>query len=455
MLRYLTNLKILSKFRHKERILGKQMNIAYDISLLGVGHGSAKRRTGIHRVAENIFQQLMEMEKINVLPLSLREDQTVNCQEYLDAHLPSLGQLHQVLEVSKSQIKKQRVKGELKLLKKRAKDSASNYCVLQSKRLFLKSLHWRALHSQEFCQFNPRSLDGVDILHLPYEPIPDGVELPKNLICIETIYDLILIKHPEFFRGNEQGAYRQRLSSYRGNEWLCCISNSTRNDLLEANPNLDPDRVFVTHLAAGSEFYMCDSDEAFKDARVKYNLPDGPYYLCLSTFEPRKNLTTSIKAFASLVRSGECPDASLVLVGSLGWDYDDILKEINGAKDIKKRIYLTGYVEDCDLATIYSNALAFIYMSYYEGFGLPPLEAMQCGIPVIAADNSSLPEVVGDAGILLDADDLDGLQDAMLKLYNDVDLCASYSAKALSRAALFSWENCAQQTVESYQYAIS
>jgi glycosyltransferase involved in cell wall biosynthesis len=431
------------------------MNVAYDISLLGLGLQSAKCRTGIHRVVENTFQQLVQTDQINVLKVSLMEGQTIRCQQYLDAYLSPPEKLHSIFKVPESQITKERVKEELKCLKERAKCSSSLYFGLQLKRIFLKARHRRALRSQAICEFFPESLEGVDIFHSPFDPIPDEVKSLRSLTCFETIYDLILIKHPEFFRGNEQEAYRKRLSSFTGDEWLCCISNSTRNDLLEVNPNLDPDRVRVTHLAASSDFYPCDSSEEFERVRNKYGLPDGTYFLCLSTFEPRKNLITAIRAFVNLVRSGECPDASLVLVGSLGWDYDSILKEIDGAKEAKKQIYSTGYVEDSDLATIYSNALAFVYMSYYEGFGLPPLEAMQCGVPVITSDNSSLPEVVGDAGVLLDADDLDGLQHAMLSFYDDAELRSSYSAKALSRASLFSWGNCVQQTVEAYQDALS
>jgi glycosyltransferase involved in cell wall biosynthesis len=353
------------------------MNVAYDISLLGLGMQSTKCRTGIHRVVENTFQQLVQADQINLLKVSLLEGQAVSCQEYLDAYLSPPEALHSIFKVPESQITKERVKRELKCLKERAKCSRSHYLGLHLKRMFLKTRHQRALRAKAIWEFLPESLEGVDIFHSPFAPIPNEVKLLRSLTCFETIYDLILIKHPEFFRGNEQEAYRKRLSSFTGDEWLCCISNSTRNDLLEVNPNLDPDRVRVTHLAASSDFYPCDSSEEFELVRHKYGLPEGTYFLCLSTFEPRKNLIAAIRAFVNLVMSGECPDASLVLVGSLGWDYDSILKEIGGAKEARKRIYSTGYVEDFDLATIYSNALAFVYMSYYEGFGLPPLEAMQ------------------------------------------------------------------------------
>ena len=177
--------------------------------------------------------------------------------------------------------------------------------------------------------------------------------------------------------------------------------------------------------------------------------------MSLSTLEPRKNIISAIRAFLELAKSGECSEASLVLVGGLGWNFESTINEIEGSNKLKERIILTGFVDDADLATIYSNALAFVYMSYYEGFGLPPLEAMQCGTPVITSDNSSLPEVVGDAGILLNADDQDGLKQAMLNFYNDNELTANYSEKSQIRAQQFSWKACAHQTANAYQEALT
>ena len=143
-----------------------------------------------------------------------------------------------------------------------------------------------------------------------------------------------------------------------------------------------------------------------------------------------------------------------MLVGNKGWDYDDIFESIEGAKQVKNRIILTGFADDEDLAPIYSNALAFCYMSYYEGFGLPPLEAMQCGTPVITSNTSSLPEVVDDAGIMLHPTDDDGLTQAMLNFYKDENLRDRYVQKSLARARQFSWKKCAQQTINAYHIAM-
>jgi glycosyltransferase involved in cell wall biosynthesis len=144
----------------------------------------------------------------------------------------------------------------------------------------------------------------------------------------------------------------------------------------------------------------------------------------------------------------------MVLVGTKGWMFDKIFNELDASADIRDRIIITGFVHDSDLAAIYSDAAMFVYPSFYEGFGLPPLEAMKCGVPVISSNTSSLPEVVGDAGIMVAPTDLTALTQAMLSVYNDNALQQQMRAKSLERAAKFSWERCAHETVTAYKRSI-
>jgi glycosyltransferase involved in cell wall biosynthesis len=147
-------------------------------------------------------------------------------------------------------------------------------------------------------------------------------------------------------------------------------------------------------------------------------------------------------------------DLYLVLTGVQGWHFDQIFEEIANADEVRDRIILTGFVPDGDLAPLYSGALAFVYLSLYEGFGLPPLEAMQCGTPVITSNTSSLPEVVGDAGIMIAPTDGDALCQALLDLYNDPALGQAMSRKSLERAKLFSWEKTVERTIDAYKLAL-
>ena len=202
-------------------------------------------------------------------------------------------------------------------------------------------------------------------------------------------------------------------------------------------------------------FYVCEDSQKVKSIRSKYRIPDTPYILSLGTLEPRKNIDTLIKGFARLVQEQNLKDLHLVLVGTHGWQYEKIFDEISKSGSVKDRIIFTGYVDDADLAALYSAALVFVYPSFYEGFGLPPLEAMQCGTPVITSNTSSLPEVVGDAGIMLDPKDTDGLCHSIFEIYGQSALRESMSRKSSEQAKKFSWEKCIQETIDVYKTALS
>ena len=167
--------------------------------------------------------------------------------------------------------------------------------------------------------------------------------------------------------------------------------------------------------------------------------------------EPRKNIDHTVRCFARIVKEQHISDLNLVLVGTKGWDFDKIFTEMMKHNSVRDRVIVTGYVADEDLAAIYSGAQMFVYPSLYEGFGLPPLEAMQCGVPVITSNTSSLPEVVGEAGIMVNPQDSDVLCQAMTDIYRKPALRNELATRALARAKQFSWASCAQQTVRAYE----
>jgi glycosyltransferase involved in cell wall biosynthesis len=147
-------------------------------------------------------------------------------------------------------------------------------------------------------------------------------------------------------------------------------------------------------------------------------------------------------------------DLSLVLVGREGWLNDALFQAISESRSVRDRIIVTGYVPDTDLAPFYSGALAFVYPSVYEGFGLPVLEAMQCGAPVVTSNTSSLPEVVGEAGIMVDPADADALCAAMYELYSDPCLREDLAHRSMERAGQFSWDKCVQETLQAYRTSL-
>ena len=244
------------------------------------------------------------------------------------------------------------------------------------------------------------------------------------------------------------------LKSIDNNTWVTCISQATKNDLCNYLPSLNPSKVFVTHLAASDVFQKHSDPETTIAVRNRYNIPvHSPYVLSVCTLEPRKNIDHTIRCFVELIKEQKIKDLHLVLTGTVGWDYDKIFDELSSTPGMKNKIILTGYVPDEDLSVLYSDALVFVYPSFYEGFGLPPLEAMKCGVPVITSNTSSLPEVVGNAGITLDPKYSDGLTQSLLELYSKPSLRKEMSLKSISQAQNFSWEKCTSETLSAYKKA--
>jgi glycosyltransferase involved in cell wall biosynthesis len=299
-------------------------------------------------------------------------------------------------------------------------------------------------------------LEGADIFHSTLSPLPGaapGVRGPRRFL---TVYDVFPQLMPALSWQGADAWSRRMTDSVGPGDWVLAISQYTKNDLLTLRPDLDPERVVVTYLGADRDrFYPCDDGERRAATRRRYGIPEGvPYLLSVGSLVPHKNLPHLLRTFAELVRTERVGDLHLVLTGPKAWDSDAFGALLGGADARRERVILTGHVDDEELAPLYSGALAFVFPSLYEGFGLPPLEAMQCGVPVIASDAASLPEVVGDGGILVGPHDGDALAQAVLDVYGDAAGRARLAARALARAACFSWERYADETVAAYRRAL-
>lgn len=294
-------------------------------------------------------------------------------------------------------------------------------------------------------------LKHADIFHSSYARIPHQVRkrLPNRHIL--TVHDLIPLILPETYFAPGQRAITQRIiGSIAPVDWVITMSESTRRDLCERSP-IDPDRVFTVYSAAEPEiFFPATQPEHIEVVRHKYGLPGGDYLLTLHSLAPHKNLGHLVRSFCHLVMQERIEGLSLVVVGSQGHTNSNIRNSLQVADGELKRVHFTGYVPDEDLAPLYSGALGFVFPSLYEGFGLPILEAMQCGCPVISSNRGSLPEVICDAGLLVDPTDMDSLCDAMLKFCIDTQLRVQYSTRSMERAKNFSWQKTASQTLSVY-----
>ena len=263
------------------------------------------------------------------------------------------------------------------------------------------------------------------------------------------LYDLIPLILPEYRPEKELDSWFYKLLySLNSKDNYFSISEYTRQDFLKHCPQIDPNKIHTTLLACADNFKPVEGN--IDNIKTKYNIPlDKKYIFSLCTLEPRKNLIRSVKTFVEFIKKHNIDDLVFVLGGGQ-WDnfIGQLEKEVIDLGDFKSKIIKAGYVDDEDLAPLYSNAQWFVYTSRYEGFGLPPLEAMSCGCPVITSNNSSLPEVVGNSGIMIDWDsDIQHIE-AYENYYFNEQLRKENSKKGLERAKEFSWDSCFDEMIE-------
>lgn len=228
---------------------------------------------------------------------------------------------------------------------------------------------------------------------------------------------------------------------------IIAISNHTKMDCIKYL-GIPEEKIRVIYEAADEIFKPEKIKEEMKNhLKDKYGI-EFPFILSVGTLEKRKNLPNVLKAFYRLKKTGN--HHKLVIVGKIGWKYNKIFSTMEEL-DLKKDVIFTGYVPDEDLVKIYNAADLFVFPSIYEGFGLPPLEAMACGCPVITSNTSSLPEVVGDAGVTVDPYDDKALADEMHRILSNDGFKTELSKKSLERAELFSWRQTAKETWNVYE----
>jgi glycosyltransferase involved in cell wall biosynthesis len=234
--------------------------------------------------------------------------------------------------------------------------------------------------------------------------------------------------------------------SARHSDAVIAISSSTRSDSIRLL-GIPESKINTIPLGVEKDFHPAADKRLLEIVRTKHKLPES-FILYVGTVEPRKNLPLLLCAFAGLLRRGT--PYYLVVVGKLGWMYEDVFKLIDEL-GIKEKVRLTGYFPQEDLSSVYQLADIFVYPTSYEGFGLPVLEAMACGTPVITSNVSSMPEFVGNAGILIPPGDVEALEQAMLDLIYDKDKRERFSRAGIERAAAYTWEHMAEDTIKVYQ----
>jgi len=284
----------------------------------------------------------------------------------------------------------------------------------------------------------------LNVLHSP-DFIPPQWGGRRKVI---TIHDLNFIFYPEFLTRGSMAYYADQIErAVQVTDHISADSHATRHDLIE-QLHVPPEKITTVHLAANPLYERAYEETAVSTTLKKHNLPRG-FILFVGTIEPRKNLPFLIRAYDALLKQGEV-DVPLILVGGKGWLFEEVFTTIDELGLQKQVRHLTGIFDE-QLAHLYHAAGVLVTPSHYEGFGLPALEAMHCGCPVIVSNRGSLPEVVGEAGLQLPLDDEAVWTDALRRVLTDSALRQRMIARGHSQAKAFTWQKAAQKTLEIYK----
>lgn len=284
-----------------------------------------------------------------------------------------------------------------------------------------------------------------DVFHGTNYDLPLGVSCPT----VVTIHDLSTLLYPQTHEKKNVARAQQRLPIIAQTAArIITPTEAVRREVAE-HLGVSLEKIVAIAEAARSFFHRVAPQETTL-TRQRFDIGDD-FLLYVGTVEPRKNLLTLIKAFEQLAT--DRPNLQLVISGKRGWMVDDLMTYAKRSQ-ASRQIIFTGYLGDVDLRALYSSCRVFIYPSFYEGFGLPPLEAMACGAPVIASDIPSIAEVVGDAAVLLDPKDLNLLAESIEHLLENIDAREVLEQKGFERAAMFSWKRAAQLTRAVYEEVV-
>jgi glycosyltransferase involved in cell wall biosynthesis len=285
----------------------------------------------------------------------------------------------------------------------------------------------------------------LDLLHST-DFIPPLYSPCKSVI---TVHDLAFLHYPHFLTAQSAAYYGLIDRAVVRADHIIVPSEHTRQDLV-AQLGVDADKVSVIYEAANPLFAPLPVDSTRAAVAARYGLPET-YFLSVGTIEPRKNVTGLLQGFACLrEKFGLDRPAGLVIAGGKGWLYEETLEAVR-TLNLSEHTFFVGRVSDADLHRLYVGARGLLHVAHYEGFGLPPLEAMACGTPTIVSNVSSLPEVVGDAALLVNPRDSEEIAVAMHRLLTDDALHEELRQKGLQRARTFSWDKAAQRTLEVYR----
>lgn len=283
----------------------------------------------------------------------------------------------------------------------------------------------------------------ISVIHSLHYSFPF---FPLKAKKVVTLHDMTYFLYPEYHKKVHTFFFKTviKYSIFQCDK-IICVSESTKRDVIRILKVNQFYKKKLIVIPLGTNITSISNE---KNILYKFDLLPKNYFLFIGTIEPRKNLGALIEAYAIFCQKSTVT-MDLVIIGKKGWHYEDIFKKVEILK-LEKKIKFTGFVNEMEKLSLLSSSYAFVYPSVYEGFGIPVLEAMACGIPCITSNVSSIPEVVGDAGILIDPNNISGIYESMLKLVFNKNYYSSLCFQSLERAKLFSWEKMTLDTLDIY-----
>ncbi len=407
----------------------KKINVLYDATLVCNINKKNYTRSGIFFVAYNVLLELLKREDFNIY---LYSEKPVKLKQVIDRYK----------EFNRCRVYKSFFDNYTTALAKRN----TKFGLLK----FLDSLQVSFIKRLNKFYFNHFvSFNDIDVYFSPMYAVPHFISKSCRIKKYVILHDTIPLVN-DYRKNVSHKWFYNLIKSLNSTDKYFANSEYTKQDFIKYVPEVKPENITVIPLSTGKPYFKLNDNMYINQIKRKYGIPtDKKYIFSLCNLDPRKNLVFAIKNFLSFVEKNKLDDFVFVLGGSHFKDFEAILNQnIKNLGEKQNKILRIGYVEDDDMPALYSGGEMFVYPSLYEGFGIPVLEAMKCGLPVICSNTTSLPEVIGDCGIQINPYSDEEMINAMEKMYYDRDFRAECVRKGLERAKLFTWKRCADVITE-------
>ena len=421
----------------------EKINLLYDATIVCNILTKNSSRSGIFFVAYNVLLEFLKRPNYNVYLyaddlVSLRE-LIKTCPEFSECKIYRFSFLQEWVAYFRNKKNENKLNGGLSLLRGVYGLTASilKKCYLLSEKAI--------------------KMKDIDAFFSPMNAVPDIVKRNKHIKCYTVLHDAIPLIKDNTISPYAHKWFNKLVKSVDEQSFYFANSEYTKQDFLKYIPKLNAEHISVVPLSTGKPYRKIVDVDEINEVKRKYNIPlDKKYMFSLCSLNPRKNLIFSIRNFLKFTAKNKLEDYILVLGGAYFDGFEKVMnEELSEFGDLSEKILRIGYVDDEDLSALYSGAEVFLFPSLYEGFGMPVLEAMQCGLPVICSNCTSIPEVIGDCGIQINPHNDEEMVSAMEKMSFDKTFHSECAQKGLERAKIFTWQKCGDIMDEKIQGVLS